>query len=97
MRTKEIEEMKRSRLTRITYSYAGGIIIVIALVVAAAYWKIKKDWRGDIFDRIVAEQTTHQAVPILIVLGGLLIGGIVVLIGFIKTSGGPTEKKDGPI
>ncbi len=88
--------MKRYQLTRITYSYAGGILIVIALVVAAAYWKITKNWRGDIFDRIIAEQTTHQTVPILIVLGGLLIGGIVVLIGFIKTSGDRTEKKDGP-
>jgi hypothetical protein len=96
IRTKGIEELKRSQLIRITYSYAGGMLIVIAIIAATAYWTITKDWRGDIFDRILAEQTTHQTVPILIALGGLLIGGIVVLIGFIKTSGDRAEKKDGP-
>jgi hypothetical protein len=89
--------MKKSKAMRMIFTYTGMILIVIASVIAAAYWKIAKDWQGgDIFDRYVTEQTIHQVVPIIIVLCGLLIGGIVILFGIVRTSGDRTKKKDCP-
>ncbi len=81
--------------TRVLFSYAGVILIVISFVIAAGYWRVSKNWKGDIFDRIVAEQTIHQVAPIIIALAGLLIGGLVILYGLVRTSEDQIQRKDG--
>ncbi len=65
-------------------AFTAFIALVLAAATAVLAYAVrttKRDYRGDIFDRIVAQDTEAWLLPTLICLGGALLVGIAVFVG----------------
>ena len=64
--------------------FLGVMLAAATAVVAYATYQIQIARFGDIFDRVVSQQTQTWVLPTLVVIVGLSLVGFIVFIGLLK-------------
>jgi hypothetical protein len=65
-------------------AFTAFVAVLIAATTAALAYAVrttKRDYRGDIFDQLVSQQTTAWLQPTLICIGGALLVSIALFVG----------------